>query len=132
MELLERERELAAVEGLLQRRGGVLVADGGVGLGKTALVEAACGRAEELGQEVLRSRGSELEAEFAFGVVRQLFGDRRAGGARRASGWAGRCGWTGACGWPRRRTLRQVVRGPAWLVLAGVQSRRVATPAPGG
>jgi hypothetical protein len=47
--------------------------EGGAGLGKTSLVEAACRRAEELGLEVLRSRGSELEAEFAFGVVRRLF-----------------------------------------------------------
>ena len=73
MELLEREGELAAVEGLLQRQGGLLVVEGGVGLGKTAVVEVACGRAKAQGYEVLRSRGSELEKEFAFGVARQLF-----------------------------------------------------------
>jgi DNA-binding CsgD family transcriptional regulator len=73
VELLERERELAAVETLLQHQGGLLVVEGGVGLGKTALLEVACGRARERGYEVLRSRGSELETEFAFGVVRQLF-----------------------------------------------------------
>jgi len=32
-----------------------------------------------LGREVLRARGSELEAGFAFGVVRQLFERRLAG-----------------------------------------------------
>ncbi|MGZ6563928.1 MAG: ATP-binding protein [Solirubrobacteraceae bacterium] len=71
--LLERERELAAVEGLLARGVGALVVEGGAGLGKTVLVEAACRRAADLGCEILRARGSGLEAGFAFGVVRQLF-----------------------------------------------------------
>ena len=78
MELLERDRELAAIEALLGR-GGVLVIEGGAGMGKTSLLDAACGRADSLGCEVLRSCGSELEAGFAFGVVRQLFERRLAG-----------------------------------------------------
>jgi chromosomal replication initiation ATPase DnaA len=41
-ELLERERELAAVEELLGRRSGVLIIEVGVGIGKTSLVQAAC------------------------------------------------------------------------------------------
>ena len=77
--LLERERELAAVAELLECGGGVLVIEGGVGLGKTSLVEAGCRRAEGLGHEVLLARGSALEADFAFGVVRQLFERRLAG-----------------------------------------------------
>src|SRR5579884_648204 len=75
--LLERERELAAVEVLLER-GGILVVEGRAGIGKTSLVEVACRRAEERGHETLRARGSELEADFAFGVVRQLFERRLA------------------------------------------------------
>jgi DNA-binding CsgD family transcriptional regulator len=71
--LLERERELAAVDELLKGARGVLVVEGGVGVGKTSLVDCACRRAARAGFEVLRARGSELEAEFAFGVVRQLF-----------------------------------------------------------
>ena len=71
--LLEREGELAAVEALLHGRGRVLVVEGTTGIGKTALVDAACLRAAGLGFVVLRARGSELEAGFAFGVVRQLF-----------------------------------------------------------
>jgi DNA-binding CsgD family transcriptional regulator len=78
-QLLERERELAAVAELLGRRSGVLIIEVGVGIGKTSLVQAACGRAEELGYDVLSARGSELEADFAFGVVRQLFERRLAG-----------------------------------------------------
>ncbi len=77
--LLEREPELAAVGELLERGGGVLVIEGGVGIGKTSLVDAACRRAAGLGHEILRARGSELEADFAFGVVRRLFERRLAG-----------------------------------------------------
>ena len=86
-ELLERERELAAVEELLGRRSGVLIIEVGVGIGKTSLVQAACRQAQELGYDVLSAQGSELEADFAFGVVRQLF-ERRltaAGADERAS-----------------------------------------------
>ena len=71
--LRERERELAAVELLLARGGGVLVVEGRAGIGKTALAGEAGRRAAELGHKVVRARGSELEAGFAFGVVRQLF-----------------------------------------------------------
>ena len=77
--LRERERDLAAVEELLEHRGGVLLIEGGAGIGKTSLVEAACSRADELGHEVVRARGSELESGFAFGLVRQLFERRMAG-----------------------------------------------------
>ena len=89
--LRERERDLAAVEELLQHRGGVLLIEGRAGIGKTSLVEAACARAGELGHEVVRARGSELESGFAFGVVRQLF-ERRlaaAGEGERAALLAG-------------------------------------------
>ncbi|MBV9939801.1 MAG: AAA family ATPase [Acidobacteriaceae bacterium] len=72
-QLVERERELAAVEALLEREGGLLMVEGGAGIGKTSLLEAACQRAQEVGCQILRARGSELEADFAFGVVRQLF-----------------------------------------------------------
>ena len=77
-ELLERERELAVVEELLARRSGALAIEVGIGVGKTSLVQAACRRAQERGYEVLSARGSELEADFVFGVVRQLFERRLA------------------------------------------------------
>src|SRR6266700_1580812 len=77
--LREREHEVAAVEELLERRGRMLLLEGRAGIGKTSLVEVACSRAAELGHEVLRARGSELESGFAFGVVRQLFERRLAG-----------------------------------------------------
>jgi DNA-binding CsgD family transcriptional regulator len=75
--LLERERQL---ERLRQRiaatvagTGGVVLIEGPAGIGKTALLQAARGIAHDAGMQVLRARSSDLEQEFAFGVVRQLF-----------------------------------------------------------
>ena len=72
------QRELAAMEELLRHGGAVLLVEGGMGIGKTSLLEAACERAAGLGHQVLRARGAELGVYFAFGIVRQLF-ERRAG-----------------------------------------------------
>src|SRR5262249_33978708 len=63
-ELLERERELAAVEELLERGGSVLVVEGGAGIGETALLGAAGRRAAELGDETPAARGAGLGGEF--------------------------------------------------------------------
>jgi predicted ATPase len=72
LKLVERKSELAAVRSLM-RRGGLLIVDGGAGLGKTTMVNAACAMARRERRLVLRARGSDLERPFAFGVVRQLF-----------------------------------------------------------
>jgi len=69
--LLEREPELAAIDGLLAAHG-ALVVGGQAGLGKTRLVEEAVGRARERDLLVVRAVASELEREFAFGVAGQL------------------------------------------------------------
>ena len=123
--LLERERELAAVEELLERGGAVLV-EGGAGIGKTSLLEAACRRAAGLGHDVLRARGSELEAAFAFGVVLQLFERRLASArserARRVAGWArlarfGRCCWANTRRRPPYDTSFAVLHGLYWLTV---------------
>ena len=75
--LLERWEELARVETALaearEGRGTFVVLEGPSGIGKTALLAAARGAAANGGMRVLRSRGTELERDFAFGVVRQLF-----------------------------------------------------------
>src|SRR5690242_15714374 len=71
--LLERGDELAAIERLLAGGGGALVIEGRAGIGKTSLLEVATQRAKALEWDVLSARGSELEQEFAFGVVYQLF-----------------------------------------------------------
>ena len=75
--LLERSEELVRIESALARgregRGSFVVIEGPAGIGKTAILAAARDAAEGKGMRVLRSRGAELEREFAFGVVRQLF-----------------------------------------------------------
>ena len=75
--LLERNEELARIESALAAartgRGTFLVIEGPAGMGKTALLAAARTAAADGGMRVLRSRGAELERDFAFGVVRQLF-----------------------------------------------------------
>ena len=56
-----------------------MVVEGPEGIGKTALFAAARTAAAGHGMRVLRARGTELEGEFAFGVVRQLFEPALAG-----------------------------------------------------
>jgi len=74
--LLERNVELTRIEAALGEarvgRGTFVVIEGPAGIGKTALLTAARAAALEAEMCVLRSRGTELESEFAFGVVRQL------------------------------------------------------------
>ena len=74
--LLERSAELARIEAALGEarlgHGRFVVIEGPAGIGKTALLAAARAAAAESEMCVLRSRGTELEREFAFGVVRQL------------------------------------------------------------
>lgn len=73
--LLEREPELAQITGALERanegQGVLLVVEAAAGLGKTSLLDAAVESARAQGMAALRARGSPLEREFAYGVVRQ-------------------------------------------------------------
>ena len=74
--LLERGDDLARIErSLASARAGagtLVVVEGSAGVGKTALLADVRAIADAAGMRVLRSRGAELEREFAFGVVRQL------------------------------------------------------------
>jgi DNA-binding CsgD family transcriptional regulator len=76
-QLLERSEELTRIESALAEarsgRGRFVVVEGPAGIGKTALLAAARAAAADGGMRVLRSRGTELERDFGFGVVRQLF-----------------------------------------------------------
>src|SRR6266480_7063284 len=76
-QLLERSEELARIESVLAAArsglGTFAVVEGPAGIGKTALLAAARSAATDGGMHVLRARGTELERDFAFGVVRQLF-----------------------------------------------------------
>jgi DNA-binding CsgD family transcriptional regulator len=75
-QLLERSEELARIGSALAKaragRGTFVVIEGPAGIGKTALLAATRTAATDGGMRVLRSRGTELERDFAFGVVRQL------------------------------------------------------------
>jgi DNA-binding CsgD family transcriptional regulator len=75
--LLEREAEIATIQELVAAVGGgagrLLVIEGSAGMGKTRLVGVARAAAQAAGLEVLAARAGELEQEFAFGIVRQLF-----------------------------------------------------------
>ena len=73
--LLEREREIATIEALVrdQLTEGFVVLEGRAGIGKTRLVLAARDAAADAGLQVLFARGAELEQDFGYGVVRQLF-----------------------------------------------------------
>ena len=75
--LIEREEELGYLDDLIRsvqgNDGAFLLVDGPAGVGKTSLRVAAARHAEAEGLEVLSARGGELEREFPYGVVRQLF-----------------------------------------------------------
>ncbi len=76
-ELLERRAELLTLQTLLANvvdgAGRVLMVAGPPGIGKTALISRLVDDARAAGLRVLPARGTDLEQEFAFGVVRQLF-----------------------------------------------------------
>lgn len=76
-ELLERDRELAvftnALHGSQTGNGRCIVMDGPAGIGKTSLLSAVREMAACDGFRVLSSSGGVLEADFPYGVVRQLF-----------------------------------------------------------
>lgn len=75
--LAERREELdaiaAAVDDVRSGSGRLMVVEGPAGIGKTALLDAARGIAEHAALQVFVARGTELESDFGFGVVRQLF-----------------------------------------------------------
>jgi DNA-binding CsgD family transcriptional regulator/tetratricopeptide (TPR) repeat protein len=76
MTLLDRTHELDTLAALLDGANGdgrVGLIEGPAGIGKTRLLAATRDRAMDQGFRCLTARGSELEVEFPFGVVRQLF-----------------------------------------------------------
>jgi DNA-binding CsgD family transcriptional regulator len=75
--LVERDAELEAIRAAIRdasaSAGRLLLIEGPAGIGKTRLLLTARERANEAGMHVLHARGSELEREFPYGLVRQLF-----------------------------------------------------------
>ncbi|GAA1015985.1 LuxR family transcriptional regulator [Acrocarpospora pleiomorpha] len=90
--LFERGRELDELDAHFARAaagaGRLVVVEGPAGIGKSRLLAEIRRRAEG-SMRVLWARGSGLEGEFAFGVVRQLFEAELAGPERREALLAG-------------------------------------------
>src|SRR3954454_19099270 len=82
--LLERQHELEELDGLLEGaragRGRLVLVEGPAGIGKTRLLQSAAHRARGGEVLVLSARASELDRDFPFGLVRQLFDPLLAGG----------------------------------------------------
>lgn len=77
MELLGRDSDIRqfedAIRSLRDRRPGLFLIRGSAGIGKTALLDRGRELAAEAGLATLYASGGELEREFPYGVVRQLF-----------------------------------------------------------
>lgn len=75
--LVERDREVHVLDNLLaeatEGEGRAVLIEGPPGIGKSRLLAEFRRRAVEEGALVLNARAGELEREFPFGVVRQLF-----------------------------------------------------------
>jgi DNA-binding CsgD family transcriptional regulator len=75
--LYDRERELdeatAELDSALVGSGRMLLIEGQAGIGKSRLLGEISKRADERGFDVYSACGIELERDFAYGVVRQLF-----------------------------------------------------------
>jgi DNA-binding CsgD family transcriptional regulator len=76
--LLEREAELdelgSALAAAGRGEGRLVLVEGDAGIGKSRLLDAASDAARRGGMQVLNCRGTELERDFPFGLVAQLFG----------------------------------------------------------
>ena len=128
--LLERRHELARIESALadarSGQGRFVVVEGPAGIGKTALLTAARLAAANGGMRVLRARGTEMERDFAFGVVRQLFEPRLADASdidrsdllQGAAGVAARI--LGLPGAPAPNTSEDFTVDPSFAVLHGL------------
>jgi DNA-binding CsgD family transcriptional regulator len=132
--LLERDDEIGALElslrELVAGRGGLVFVEAAAGIGKTALLRHVRDTARAAGLIVLSARGAELERNFTFGAVRQLFEPVLPG-----TGPARRRLFTGAAAEterlfvasdaPATDSLHQLLNGLYWLLVNLV----AATPA---
>ena len=116
--LLERDHELQSLDRVVQaaRAGEAVLAliEGPAGIGKSKLLAQAGEMASAAGFDVLRARGSDLERELPYGIVRQLFeplllesrwsraASERLRASRRSCVRAAGCGGRGQRRWVRR------------------------------
>lgn len=104
--LLQRDSELAALERLLHEvragAGRLAVVEGPPGVGKSSLLRATAGAAEESGMQVLRAWAGPLEQKAGWGIARQLFAPLVGTGAPDDDGG----GWDRLEGGPARLARR--------------------------
>jgi len=85
--ILERAAEYEAIRALVGRaqagQGGLLVVEASAGIGKTTLLTTLSRHGERVGMVVARARGSELERQYPYGIVRQLLEPSLADSRRR-------------------------------------------------
>ena len=130
--LVGRDRELAELRDCLEEawsgQGRLALVEGPSGIGKSRLLSEAKRMAADRGVTTLNARGSQMEREFGFGAVRQLFEPALADPARRP-----RCSPVPqrrprACSTRHRRSTRRrrrLLRGAARALLAdGEPGRR--------
>jgi DNA-binding CsgD family transcriptional regulator len=83
--LLERHYECDVLEqgvaAVIAGRGSIIALEGEAGIGKTSLLAHVSRSGSAAEARVLTARGGELEREFAYGIVRQLFEDPLASAA---------------------------------------------------
>ena len=100
--VLDREVELATLDAAVGRvaagDGRVVLIEGSAGVGKSTLLAAVRENARAAGLRVLGARGGELEREFAFGVIRQLYESALISvddheRSRLLAGWAAPAAW---------------------------------------
>jgi DNA-binding CsgD family transcriptional regulator len=127
--LLEREQELetleAAVAAAADGAAGLVLVQGPAGIGKSRLLAEARTLAEEHGLAVRSARGGELERDFPFGIVRQLFESPLAGESERSRLLAGAAGAAAAvfgyeggdAGEPLGEGLFRVLHALYWLTV---------------
>lgn len=124
--LLEREGELATLGSLIDSaragEGGVAVVEGPPGIGKTGLLATIVTLAQTAGLLVLTAVGIELETDFAFGIVRQLFEPvvTQLEPEERAAALAGVAGVSAPLVDPRHERATAAMPGDAFPVLHGL------------
>jgi DNA-binding CsgD family transcriptional regulator len=127
--LLEREGELetlaAAVAAAADGAAGLVLVQGPAGIGKSRLLAEARRLAEERGLVVRSARGGELERDFPFGIVRQLYESQLVGESERSRLLAGAAGAAAAVfgyqdgdgGEPLGEGLFRVLHALYWLTV---------------
>jgi hypothetical protein len=121
--IVERQDELgravAALDLIAVGEGRVISIEGPAGIGKSTLLAAIREQAGERGYRIFAARGGEMEIDFPFGVVRQLFEAAAAGASEQAFAGAAAPAEAvfGAAATPGGPVSFSVLHGLYWMTL---------------